>query len=79
MLYENIKDAAIIVQNIINQPLAIADASQDITLLSAALSFGSDAMPASYLESIMKKFVEYQDPTETLIRELDILANELKL
>ena len=79
MLYENLKDAALIVQNILNQPLSIANTSEDVTLLSAAISFDNEGMPASYLQQIMQTFIEYKDPTETLIRELDILVEELHM
>jgi hypothetical protein len=79
MLYENLKDAAIIIQNILNQPLSIADTSNDVTLLSAAISFDNTGMPASHLQQIMQTFIEYNDPTETLIRELDILVDELQM
>ena len=77
MLYENLKDAAIIIGNILNQPLSIADISNDVTLLSAAISFDNTGMPESHLQQIMQTFIEYNDPTETLIRELDILVDEL--
>jgi hypothetical protein len=77
MLQESLKDAAVIVHNILNQPLAIPDVSGDITLLSAALSFDESGVPASHLSQVMQTFIEYPDPTETLIRELEILSDEL--
>lgn len=77
MLHENLKDAAIIIHNILNQPLALPEVNQDITLLSAAISFDENGAPASHLQQIMQTFIEYPDPTETLIRELEILSDEL--
>jgi hypothetical protein len=77
MLHENLKDAAIIVHSILNQPLAIPEDSQDITLLSAAISFDETGTPASHLQQVMQMFIEYPNPTETLIRELEILNDEL--
>ena len=79
MLYENLKDAAIIIHNILNQPLSVQENKEDITMLSAAISFDENGMPASHLQQVMQTFVEYRDPTETLIRELDILSDELTL
>jgi hypothetical protein len=79
MLYENLKDAAIIVHNILNQPLSISDSKKDITLLGAAISFDDTGTPASHLQQVMQTFVEYKDPTELLIRELEILSDELQL
>jgi hypothetical protein len=79
MLHENLKDAAIIVHSILNQPLAIPEASQDITLLSAAISFDETGTPASHLQQVMQMFIEYPNPTETLIRELEILNDELHI
>ncbi len=77
MLQEHLRDAAVIVQNILNQPITMPDTSRDITLLGAALSFDESGEPASDLGQIMQMWVEFQDPTETLIRELEILSNEL--
>lgn len=77
MLQENLKDAAVIVHNILNQPLAIPDVSRDITLLGAALSFDENGVPDSDLSLVMQTLGTYPDPTETLIRELEILSDEL--
>ena len=79
MLYEDLHDAAIIIQNILNQPLSIRNCNQDLTLLSAAISFDATGAPASHLQQVMQTFIEYRDPTETLIRELDILSEEIQL
>ncbi|MEI8329333.1 MAG: hypothetical protein WCG14_04975 [Chlamydiia bacterium] len=79
MLYEDLQDAAIIIQNILNQPLSTREHKEDLTLLSAAISFDETGTPASHLQQIMQSFIEYRDPTETLIRELDILSDELHL
>lgn len=79
MLHENLKDAAIIIHNILNQPLTLPDSSQDITLLSAAVSFDETGIPASsQLSQVMQAFIEYPDSTEILIRELEILSDELR-
>ena len=79
MLYENLKDAAIIIHNILNQPLSIPQTTKDITLLGAAISFDDTATPASHLKQVMQTFVEYKDPTELLIRELEILSDDLQI
>jgi hypothetical protein len=79
MLYENLKDAAIIIHNILHQPLSTPDSNKDISLLSAAISFDDTGMPASHLQQIMQTFIEYRDPTETLIRELEILSDDLHI
>ncbi len=79
MLYENLKDAALIVHNILNQPLSIPETEKDITFLKAAISFDETGMPASHLQQVMETFIEYKDPTESLIRELEILSDEMQL
>ena len=78
MFQESFIDAAIIVQNILNQPLSIPhQTDKDITLLSAALNFNENGIPSSYLSQIMETLIVYQGPTETLIRELELLSDEL--
>ncbi len=77
MLQEDFADAAIIVQNILNQPLSLPQTDKDITLLSAAISFNEDGVPDSYLSQIMETFLLYRGPTETLIRELELLSEDL--
>jgi hypothetical protein len=77
MLQEDFTDAAIIVQNILNQPLSIPQTDKDITLLSAAISFNEEGIPDSYLSQIMETFLLYRGPTETLIRELELLSEDL--
>lgn len=77
MFQESFADAALIVQNILNQPLSIPKAEKDITLLSAALSFNENGIPSSYLSEIMQTLIIYQGPTETLIRELELLSEDL--
>ncbi len=78
MLEENLKDAAIIIHNILNQPLSIPETNKDITLLSAAISFTEEGIASSHLSQIMHTFVEYPDPTGSLIRELEILSDDLE-
>lgn len=77
MFQESFIDAAIIVQNILNQPLSMPEAEKDITLLSAAISFNEQGVPDSYLSQIMETFIIYPGPTETLIRELELLSEDL--
>lgn len=77
MFQESFIDAAIIVQNILNDPLSIPTSDKDITLLSAALSFNEHGVPDSYLSQIMQTLIIYPGPTETLIKELELLAEDL--
>ncbi len=77
MFQEIFADAALIAQNILNQPLSPPKTDEDITLLSAALSFNEMGMPASYLSQVMQTFIVYPGPTETLIGELELLSEDL--
>ncbi len=77
MFQESFSDAAIIVQNILNQPLSIPETDKDITLLNAALSFNESGVPSSYLSQIMQTLIIYSGPTEMLIRELELLSDDL--
>ena len=77
MFQESFNDAAIIVQNILNQPLSIPRGKEDITLLSAAISFNEDGVADSQLSQIMQTFIIYPDPTDILIQELELLSDDL--
>jgi len=77
MFQESFADAAMIVQNIINQPLSIEETNQDITLLSSAIAFNESGVPSSYLSQIMQNLIIYPGPTETLIKELELLSDDL--
>ncbi len=78
MLRENLQDAGQIIQNILTQPLAIADATPDITLLKAAESFNPEEAMTSDLRKILLSFIQFPEPTETMLRELQWLAEDLK-
>lgn len=79
MLKENLKDAAEIIQNIITQPLAISDAPEDVTLLKAAKDYHPSLGTSSDLNKILRTFLEYPNPTERLINELEIILKELSV
>ncbi len=77
MFQESFADAAVIVQNILNQPLSMHKSNKDITLLNAAIAFNESGVPSSYLSQIMESFIIYPGPTETLIKELELLSDDL--
>ena len=77
MLRENVKDAGEIIQNILNQPLSIAGARTDISLLEAANLFSREHAGDSDLKKILLSFLQFPEPTETMLRELEILQEEL--
>ena len=79
MLKENVKDAAQILQNILTQSLEIEGAEKDISLLKAAQNLGSQDPENSDLGKILENFAKYPDPTETLIRELDIIIDDIQI
>lgn len=80
MLKEDLKDAAIIIQNILHQPIAIPKYSKDVSLIAAALEFEDENEPESLssLSQVMFTFIEYPEPTETLLRELEIISRDLE-
>jgi hypothetical protein len=78
MYKENVKDCAEILHNIINQPLSIPGASENVTLLSAAKNYRESDAENSDLHKILLTLHEYPGPTKTLITELEILMTELK-
>lgn len=77
MLEENLEDAGGIIQNILTQPLSIPGAKEDISLLEAAQHFDPAHAETSDLRKILLSFIQFPQPTKTMIRELEILCEEL--
>lgn len=77
MLRENLKDSAEILFNILHQPLEIPDIGYPVSLLEAALSHNELSKEPSDLSKLLMTFSRHPEPTETLIREIDLLAREL--
>jgi len=77
MLEENLEDAGGIIQNILTQPLILPGASDESSLLQAAQSFKNQEPIASDLRKIMLSFLQFPDPTRTMLRELEIIEEEL--
>lgn len=66
MLQENLRDA-VIVHYILNQPIAIPYASNDITQLASSLNFDERGIPASYLSGCIQEHITCPDPSYTLL------------
>jgi hypothetical protein len=78
MQRENLLDAGQIVKTILTQPLSVPDASQDISLLSAALNFDKQDASSSDLSKILHQFLAYPEPTHSLLIELQIISEDLR-
>jgi hypothetical protein len=74
MLKENIEDAAEIIQNILTQPLDIPGATANVSLLAAAQN-----PDKTDLKKILEAFRSYPDLTQSLVTELDLLSQDLKV
>ena len=79
MVRDPLQEAGQIIENILNHPLSIPDLPEDLTLLQAALSFKEEEPEASSLKKVIDSFHDHPEVKELLIRELEILARELKL
>ena len=77
MLKENLKDTAEILFNILNQPLEIPGVPENISLLQAVLNYSSQQAEHSDLSKVLRTLSDNPDPTDMLIRELDLLARDL--
>jgi hypothetical protein len=77
MLRENLKDSAEILSNILNQPLAIPNATENITLLQALQTFSSQQPDNSDLSKMLRTFASNPEPTAILIQELELIARDL--
>ncbi len=78
MLNEDLKDAGEIIENILTQPLSLPGAKKDISLLDAARSFDTAEAMSSDLRKILLSFLQFPEPTDTMLRELEILQEELE-
>lgn len=78
MLKEDLKDAGEILENILTQPLSIPGAKADISLLEAAKNFEESQAMTSDLRKILFSFLQFPEPTTMMLRELEILAEELE-
>lgn len=77
MLEENLRDAGDIIQHILHQPLSIPGAKKNISLFEAAKNFKENAPLVSDLRKILFSFLQFPEPTETMLRELEILEEDL--
>ncbi|MGE5196462.1 MAG: hypothetical protein ACM3JI_03935 [Anaerolineae bacterium] len=77
MLEESLKDACQILQTILNQPLSVEGASPNVSLLSAAQDFKEKEASFSDLSKVLYSFLQYPEATETLLKELQLIAKEL--
>lgn len=78
MIHEDLHDAGEIIENVLNKPLHFPDLPEDITLLSAALSFKDEDPATSTLNKLLLSFEDHPEAKEILLRELEILEGELK-
>ncbi len=78
MLRENLQDAGQIIQNILTQPLSILGAKENISLIEAASYFHEEDAMTSDLRKIVLSFLQFPEPTEIMIRELQWLEEDLK-
>lgn len=78
MLRENLKDTGEILQNILTQPLAVPGAKQNISLIEAAQNLQPGQETTSDLRKILMSFLQFPEQTETMLRELEILLDEIR-
>jgi hypothetical protein len=74
MLRENLKDSAEILQNILHQPLEIPGVKENISLFQATQN-----PDHSDLSKMLRTFPSNPEPLGILIRELNLIADELKV
>lgn len=77
MLRENLKDSAEILQNILNQPLEISEEENVVSLIQAVKNFSSQHPEDSDLKKTLHSFTLNREPSEILIQELQLIAEDL--
>jgi hypothetical protein len=78
MIQENLQDAGEIIENILTQPLSIPANRGAKSLLNAANAFDEKEALTSDLRKILLSFLQFPEPTEMMLRELEILQSELE-
>ena len=77
MLKDNLNDAGEIIDNIISQPLSIPGARKNISLLEAAKAYNPHEPMTSDLRKILLSLLQFPEPTDMMIQELELLQNSL--
>lgn len=77
MLKDNLKDSAEILHNILHQPLKISGIEEEVSLIQAIEKFASQQPDNSDLSKMLRSFASNPEPTQTLIRELELIARDL--
>ena len=78
MIHEDLHESGEIIENILNKPLNFPELPEDLTLLSAALSFKDEDPASSALNKVLLSFEDHPEAKEVLLRELEILEDEIK-
>jgi hypothetical protein len=74
-----LKDAGLILNNILNQPLEIEQGQKEITLLQAAQEYKHQEAHHSDLAKIIHNFAKYPESTKILIQELELLVEDIRM
>lgn len=76
-LKETLKDSAEILKHILVQPLIVEESPKPLSLLDAAESYLQNSSDRS-LGYLANALTQYREPTEHLIRELDIVLKDIR-
>lgn len=79
MLEEDLQDAGEIIQNILTQPLALPGEKKDINLFEAAQNYKKETALTSHLRKIFISFMQFPEPTQIMLRELEIILDDLEI
>ena len=74
--HEDVKEIGELVKNIFLQPLATKK-EKPLTIINAVKSFSKQQAKESDLSAILLEYVIYSESTESFIRELELLSEDL--
>jgi hypothetical protein len=78
VLKENLADSVQIIDNILKQPLSIPGHPEELSVLEAVQDFCQTKGQSSKLKEVLAMFTRYPDPTHLMLRELELISNDLE-
>jgi hypothetical protein len=77
VLKENLADSIQIIDNILKQPLSVPGYTEEISVFDAAKEYNETKGQSTKLKDVLAAFMRYPEPTHLMLRELELISNDL--